>query len=400
MGIAVKIKLVAVIVFVLVGLGATAYAMGAFASGGTSAAQYLTATVSRGTVTQAAAATGTVATTASYGLAFGLPARLIAGTSSGPSSSTTWHVKSVVAKVGVAAKKGQVLATADTADLQRQLVDATTSWRAAHVQLQIAETTLSSATTTAAIRQARIGVYNAQSGESQAQQTRTNLLNQIAAATIKAPIDGIVVAVNVAPGLDAPSGDAIVLNAGSLQVTAAVVESDLPNVALGQPAQVTVTAVGQDLSGAVTSVAPVATTSSGSNSVVSYAVTVSITDPSGKVRPGMSADVSITTAQAANVLVVPTTALVGANGSYGVRMLDASGQLVTQPVSVGLVTNTRAEVQSGLSEGETVVTGVVSTTTTTTTGGGGGGLGGAGGLGGGGFGGRGTVGGGGGNRQP
>ena len=57
MGITVKIKLVAVIVFVLVGLGATAYAMGAFASGGTSAAQYLTAAVTRGTVTQAAAAT-------------------------------------------------------------------------------------------------------------------------------------------------------------------------------------------------------------------------------------------------------------------------------------------------------------------------------------------------------
>src|SRR4029077_19785205 len=94
MGIAVKIKLVAVIVFVLVGLGATAYAMGAFASGGTSDAQYLTAAVTRGTVTQAAAATGTVATTASYGLAFGLPARLIEGSSTGASSSTTWHVKS------------------------------------------------------------------------------------------------------------------------------------------------------------------------------------------------------------------------------------------------------------------------------------------------------------------
>jgi multidrug efflux pump subunit AcrA (membrane-fusion protein) len=171
-------------------------------------------------------------------------------------------------------------------------------------------------------------------------------------------------------------------------------------VAVGQPAQVTVTAVGQDLSGAVTSVAPVATTSSGSNSVVSYAVTVSITDPSGKVRPGMSADVSITTAEAANVLLVPTTALVGGNGSYGVRTLDASGQLATQPVTVGLVTNTRAEVRDGLSEGQTVVTGVVSAQTTTTTGNGGGGFGGAGGLGGGGFGGRGTVGGGGGNRQP
>jgi macrolide-specific efflux system membrane fusion protein len=112
----------------------------------------------------------------------------------------------------------------------------------------------------------------------------------------------------------------------------------------------------------------------------------------------MSADVSITTAQAANVLLVPTTALVGSGGTYGVRLLDAGGQLVTQPVTVGLVTNTRAEVRDGLSEGQTVVTGVVTTTTTTTTGSGG--LGGPGGLGGGGFGGRGTVGGGGGNRQP
>ena len=113
-----------------------------------------------------------------------------------------------------------------------------------------------------------------------------------------------------------------------------------------------------------------------------------------------TADVAISAASATGVLTVPTAALVGTNGSYLVRLLGAGGEVTTQPVTIGLVTNTRAEVRNGLTEGQTVITGVAttqSTTTTTNSGGGFGGGGLAGGLGGAG---RGTVGGGQGGRQP
>lgn len=372
-----RLKLIALVVLLAVGIGTTAWAMGALGAGAAAAPDYLTAAVTRGDVTQDAAATGTVATTASYGLAFGGPPRLItAGSTAGGSSTTAWHVASVGAKVGAAVKKGDVLAVADTADLTVQLGNAAISVRAAKVQVQVAKTQLDDATTTAQTRQARIGVYNAATQLSQAQQNQAGLVAQIKAATIRAPIDGTVVTVNVAAGLDAPSGDALVVNADSLQTTAQVVESDLPSVAVGQTAQVTVGALGLDLAGTVATVAPVATASSGSNSVVSYAVTITFDDPGGLVRPGMSADVSISTAAATNVLTVPTSALVGANGSYSVRLMAASGAVASRPVTVGLVTNTRAEIRGGLTEGEVVITGVATAQTTTGGTGAGAGLGG------------------------
>ena len=71
-------------------------------------------------------------------------------------------------------------------------------------------------------------------------------------------------------------------------------------------------------------------------------------------------------------MTIPAAALRGTNGAYTVLTLGADGTPVAQPVEVGLVTNTTAEIKSGLSVGQEVVTGVntPATGTTTTTGGG------------------------------
>jgi macrolide-specific efflux system membrane fusion protein len=129
--------------------------------------------------------------------------------------------------------------------------------------------------------------------------------------------------------------------------------------------------------------------------VVTYAVTISLTSPPASVRVGMSAQASVTTAQAADVLTIPSVALRGISGNYSALVLDDSGVPQTVPVTVGLVSNGLAEIQSGLAQGERVVTGTVSARqgTTPTTGGGLALPGGAGGLGGGAFGGAGGAGG-------
>jgi macrolide-specific efflux system membrane fusion protein len=391
-----KLKLFAVLVLAAVGVGAIVFATGGIRASNAQSPQYLTETASIGDVIQDASATGTVGATRTYGLAFGSPAYLIDDASSASSSSssssaangssTTWQVQSVSAKVGATVKKGQTLAKADASDLKDQLATATDQWRSANLQLQTAEDQLADAQdadNTDAERQAQIAVYNAENQVAQAQETREDLQSQISRATLKAPTTGVVVEVNIAPGLDAPSGDAIVIDASALQVTADVVEGDLPSLKVGQAASVTVSAVDATLTGKVTSIAPTATASSGNSSVVSYAITVSIVDSSGKVRSGMSADVSITTASATNVLRVPATAIVGSDGQYAVRVLDANGQVTARQVSVGLITSSMAEIKDGLSQGETVVTGVATAQSGTT--GGFGGFGVPGGLGGGGI---------------
>ena len=118
------------------------------------------------------------------------------------------------------------------------------------------------------------------------------------------------------------------------------------------------------MAGTVTSVAP--TTTGGTSSVVTFPVTVTLTDPDGTVRSGMSSDVEITFAEAADVVTVPAVALVGRDGSYMVRVLASDGSVELRPVTVGLVSETLAEIQSGLAEGESVVVGTDTPQTSTT----------------------------------
>ena len=109
---------------------------------------------------------------------------------------------------------------------------------------------------------------------------------------ITAPVGGTVVAVNVAAGGMAPSGYAVTIQSDDLQVVADFTETDLPSLALDQQATVTVSAVGASVSGVVKSIAPQAVSSSGGG-VVTYAVTIALTDAPATVRVGMSAQASV-----------------------------------------------------------------------------------------------------------
>jgi macrolide-specific efflux system membrane fusion protein len=362
-----KLKILAIVALAIVGIGAVFVAAGGLPTSAAATTQYLTGAVTTGDVTDDVAATGSIASSASYGVAFGSPAHLAAADA--PAGSTTWTASDVKVKVGDTVKQGQVLATADTADLKRQLADATTAVDTARIGLRAAKATLSDANdadVTAQIRQAKIGVNNAETQLSSAITARADLQTQIKLATLKAPIDGIVTAVNITKGLVAPSGDAIVIDAASFEVTADVVESDLAKMAVGQTASVAISAIDQSVAGKVTAIAPTAVGDT-TGGVVSYAVTVALQDVPATVRAGMTADVTITIDRATNVLTVPAASLRGTAGDYSVLILGADGTPTAQPVEVGLVTNTTAEIKSGLTDGQQVVTGVNTAQNGTTT---------------------------------
>ena len=378
-----KLKILAIVVLAAVGIGAAFIALGGgLPSTAASTTRYLTSAATTGDVSDDVAATGTVATTRSYGLAFGSTPTIADSSSSSSSSSsnssagsTTWTVTELKAAVGQTVKAGDVLAKASTTDLQRQLTDANAALANAKIQQSMAQDTRDNASTTTQKRQATISLNQAKTQVSDARKTRDDLANQIRLATITAPIDGVVTTVNVTKGLAAPSGNAIVIDAETFQVTADVVESDLSKVSVGQAASVSVAAVDANLDGTVSAIAPTAVGST-SGSVVSYAVTVEIKNAPSKMRAGMTADVTITVANASNVLTVPAAALRGTTGNYSVLILGADGMPVAQPVEVGLVTNTTAEIKGGLNEGQEVVTGVANAQTgnpTVTNGGFGGG---------------------------
>jgi multidrug efflux pump subunit AcrA (membrane-fusion protein) len=185
-------------------------------------------------------------------------------------------------------------------------------------------------------------------------------------ATLVAPEDGVISAVNLTAGVAAPSGDAITMQSSALQVVAAASETDVGSLKPGMAATVVVSASAASLDGTLLSISPVAAGGSGT-SVVTYQIVITLGSQPAGVLSGMTAQVTIRLAEANGVVAVPSTALNGSRGSYTVRVMDSAGQPVSRPVQVGLVTATLAEIQSGVTAGEVVVTGTASQRAATTT---------------------------------
>ena len=355
-------KFLAIIVLVAVAAGAVAVSMGALTPATTSATDLLTSTAAVADVTDEVAATGTVASSETYGLGFGTAAWVVtdAAASTPPDSSVTWLVDSVKVKVGDTVQEGDQLATADTADLEAQIADAARSASSARLQLTQAEKDLDDADSGAPTRQARIALNNAQSAKTKADSDLAALKAQRKHAILTAPIAGVVTEVAIAEGTDAGSGAAIKVASRTLVVETSVVESDVASVKLNQAATVTVGAIDQSIDAMVTEIAPSAD-DSGSGGVVSFAITVQLAEVPAALRAGMSADVTIVTASANDVLTIPSRALSGSGGNYSVRVVGADGTVQIRSVTVGLVTDSLAEIKSGLAAGDAVVTGTSST---------------------------------------
>ncbi|MBI2781238.1 MAG: efflux RND transporter periplasmic adaptor subunit [Chloroflexi bacterium] len=364
-----RLKLLAIVVLLVISGGAIAVAMGGFAPAASSASTLLMAAASVADVTDEIAATGSIEAANTYDLSFG---------SATASTTVAWSVKEVKVAVGDRVAAGQVLATADTTNLDAQIADATRAASSASIQLSQARTDRAAATTTATRRQTQVSLYNAETADARAKTLLADLKAQRARPTIAAPVDGIVTAVAITAGANAPAGAAISMISAGLRVTTNVVESDVAAIKIGQEATVTVVAVDASLRGKVTSIDPVGS-GTGSNGVVSFAVRIQLDAPPAGLRPGMTADVTIVAASATGVLSIPSRALSGTGGAYTVRVVSADGTVSARLVQVGLVTSSLTEIKSGLQAGDLVVTGTSSAQNAATNlGGGGGGVGGGG----------------------
>jgi macrolide-specific efflux system membrane fusion protein len=353
-----------------VAVGASLGLLGA--SPASASSDYLTAQAAVADVVDEVAATGAVAASASWGLTFGTAAHPVSDAAGNDPGSVTWPVTKVNVAVGDAVKKGQVLASASTAELEAQIADATRAWKNASIQLGQAQDQLDGASGDAATEQAQVGLNNAETAESHAHQALLDLKAQRDLAGLVAPADGIVTAVSITAGADAPSTDAIQLAADPLEVKTSVVESDISSISVGQTASVTVAALGGNpIVGTVASIAPTGS-SSGNGGVVSFDVAITLVDPPAGLRSGMTADVTITTASATGVLAIPARALQGTTGAYRVRVLAADGTVSARDVTVGLITSSLVEIKSGLSAGDTVITGTSSSQNSVNGNGGGG----------------------------
>ena len=175
----------------------------------------------------------------------------------------------------------------------------------------IARSDLDAADSTASAAEAAVKSAAAQITQAQASlnQSQVNLSHTI----IRAPIDGIVVARNVdvgqtvAASMQAPTLFVIAQDLTEMHVNASVDESDIGKVQAGQPVRFRVDAYPNDtFAGAISQVRlqPVV-----EQNVVTYVTVIDVTNKELKLKPGMTAAVTIETGRAGDVLKVPTSAL-------------------------------------------------------------------------------------------
>ncbi|MDP3207964.1 MAG: efflux RND transporter periplasmic adaptor subunit, partial [Rhodoglobus sp.] len=199
---------------------------------------------------------------------------------------------------------------------------------------------------------------------------------------IRSPIDGVVIdrAIDVGQTVQAsfaaPTLFVLAQDLRQMQITANVSEADIGGVAPDKPVTFTVDAFpGETFTGQVRQVRNNTTTT---NNVVTYPTIVTVDNPDLKLRPGMTANVTIIVARRENVLRAPNAALrfrppdTGGVTNTSRRTLyrihgdidpagRATGELESVSVTTGLGDAAFTEIVSGVTAGEVVVTGIALT---------------------------------------
>ena len=207
-------------------------------------------------------------------------------------------------------EKAQATAVQTKADYERTRV-LTEKGVMSQQQLDLAKANADTADAAVSAAQAQVVQANAQTEQKQAALTvaETNLNY----CTIRAPIDGVVVARNVdvgqtvASSLQAPTLFIIAQDLTKMQVYTQTDESDVGQIQMGQPASFTVDAFpGRMFKGQVSQIRLNATVV---QNVVTYNTIVDFDNPDMKLFPGMTAYVNIPVANASGVLKIPNGAL-------------------------------------------------------------------------------------------
>jgi macrolide-specific efflux system membrane fusion protein len=337
----------------------------------------LTGTVEQGVVSTTITASGSIAPVREVDAAFG-------------ASGT---VASVKVALGATVTKGEVLGTLATADLSTAVSNAKTSLYHDYILLNDDKAALTAAEKSPGgnVDQAQQQVFQQEDTVASAQTAVTTAEEALDDATLRSPIAGLVVAVNDQDGdtvsgtnssssgsggdnnasnssdaSDSSSAFMTIADVTTFTVTADVAEADIANVAVGQAAEISFPAItGASSKALVTAIAP---TGTASNSIVTYATTITLTDPPKNLRIGQTADVTITTKSSkSDALYVPAAAITTANGVSTVKVVK-NGKTTPVTVTLGIVGDDGTQILTGLTAGETIVIGTVSTATTTNTG--------------------------------
>ena len=321
-------------------------------------------TVTRGTIQQTVATSGTIEPASQSNLNF----------------TVSGVVTAVDVQAGQTVAAGAVLATVGTSALQADLDAAEAQLTSAQDRLSSDE---SSDASTSTIDSDEASVTSAESSLTTAQ---TNLTD----ASLTSPIAGTVASVsltvgqqvtgsgggggegaanaNASDGSDSSSAQVVVIGTNSYQVSTTVDDTEIGEIQNGDQATIVPSGSSTTVYGTVSSIGIIASSSS---DVASFPVTVSVTGSPSGLYAGSSANVSIIVKQLNNVVEVPTAALSYTSGGQATVTEVVDGHDVTKDVTVGEAENGETQIVSGVTAGDRILEKVITFQGGATTGGGG-----------------------------
>ncbi len=239
---------------------------------------------------------------------------------------------------------------------QEALDQARTTWEQAVNRQRAAEAQ-------SLIGRARVTEARAQVAQAQAAVERAE--EELANATIRAPIRGTVLTRDVEIGspvssiLNLGANASLVMTIGDIAqvfVRGRVDEADIGIVALGMPARITTESFREKIfHGKVTQISPIGVER---DNVTTFEVEVSIDNPGQELKANMTANAEIVLEEHLDTLVIPEAAIfydTARNASVDVADPAAERGRRRVPVTVGIGNGTRTEILDGLAEGAKVV---------------------------------------------
>ena len=295
------------------------------------------------------------------------------------SPSVDGTVDSINVQAGQSVNEGDVLMTIKNDELDRNVAEAQRAVAAAQEDLANAQKAAAAAqanpttdvdggsAAAAGISAASAdtnAVSAAQRSLASAQANLDQANAKAASRTVTAPSSGSIVELNAKVGATVTGGMIMgesdtsggkqcmqIADLSKMKVTVQVGEKDIAKIAVGQSANVTYPAFPDIVSqGTVTAIASVANSdsSSGSGGSVTFNVDILIEAPDSRLKPGMTAEVSVVTEKLDDVVMVPTMALMTEDGEhYYVNLATDSEGKKTRRVKVTVVTQNDNEAVVG-----------------------------------------------------
>ena len=337
---------------------------------------YKTVTIDRGPITALVTATGAVNPVISVQVG----------------SQVSGKIAKLYADFNSVVREGQILASIDQKPYQAKVSQAKAALKSAQAGLAkarnmlvqktlelnrmaalrkkqfVAQADLDLARTNARDAEAQVDVSDAQVDQAKATLASAEL--DLGYTTIFSPVNGTVVSRNVEEGqtvvasFQTPTLFVLAQDLTRMQVIANVSESDIGGVAEGKSADFRVDAYPREFfHGIVTQVrnAPISI-----QNVVTYDVIISVENPELKLKPGMTANISIVTARNDDALRAPNAALRFRMPGVPVDrktpqlwILDAAGRVRSVPVTLGIADSLYTDITSSdVHEGESAIVGL------------------------------------------